>query len=178
MGLFDIIQGAINNPNQQASVDQVGSILNTVQQLGANRGIDPAMSQTVLSTVGSYVRSALQEKRQMNGEGQAEAIVNQYGGTQPSNAAVQAVFGQNQLQQVVQAVAQRTGMSPQVIQAILPMVVPVVLNLLRTGASTQPNVGQQGSNPVLSAFLDADRDGDVDISDAMRVAGQFLNQPR
>ncbi len=178
MGLFDIIQGAINNPNQQASVDQVGSILNTVQQLDANRGIDPATSQTVLSTVGSYVRSALQEKRQMNGAGQAEAIVNQFGGTQPSNAAVQAVFGQNQLQQVVQAIAQRTGMSPQIIQAVLPMVVPIVLNLLKTGASTQPTGVQQGSNPVLSAFLDADRDGDVDISDAMRVAGQFMNQSR
>ena len=178
MGLFDLIQGAIQNPNQQASVDQVGSILNTVQQMSGNRGIDPATTQTVLSTVGGYVRSALQQQRETNGAGQAEAIVNQYGGTQPSNAAVQAVFGQNQLQQVVQAVAQQTNINPQLVQAILPMVVPVVLNLLKTGASTHQGAGQPGSNSVLSAFLDADRDGDVDVSDAMRVAGQFLNQPR
>lgn len=32
MGLFDQIIGAVSNPNQQASLGQLGSIINTVNQ--------------------------------------------------------------------------------------------------------------------------------------------------
>ncbi|MFM7425683.1 MAG: hypothetical protein ACKO7W_11940 [Elainella sp.] len=35
---------------------------------------------------------------------------------------------------------------------------------------------QTGNNTVLDSFLDADGDGDVDIGDAMSMAGCFLNQ--
>jgi len=35
---------------------------------------------------------------------------------------------------------------------------------------------QGGANPVLNAFLDADRDGDVDIADAMQMAGRYLSR--
>lgn len=49
-------------------------------------------------------------------------------------------------------------------QQMLPILVPLVLNLLQTGSQTRNPQG--GANPVLNAFLDADRDGDVDISDA------------
>jgi hypothetical protein len=52
--------------------------------------------------------------------------------------------------------------------------VPLVLNLLKTGSNAQNPA--QGSNPVLNTFLDADGDGDVDITDAMSMAGRFLNQ--
>lgn len=50
------------------------------------------------------------------------------------------------------------------------MLIPVVLNMLRSGTPTQNP--QSGTNPVLNAFLDADRDGDVDIADAMQLASR------
>jgi hypothetical protein len=192
MGLFDQILGAINNPAQQASTDQIGGILNTVQQVSSQQGIAPDQTQSMMSILGSFVRSSLQQQA-TGGYGNPAAIVNQYGGMQPNPQAVQAVFGAGQIPQVVQAIAQRTGLSPQMIQSLLPLLVPVVLNLLKSGAMNSsmagnPNMGnpnfgnapmnQAGSNPVLNAFLDADRDGDVDISDVLRVAGQYLNRPR
>jgi hypothetical protein len=58
------------------------------------------------------------------------------------------------------------------INNILPQLVPLVLNFLNAGSNTQ-NPTEAG-NPVLSSFLDADGDGDVDIADAMGMMGRFL----
>ena len=183
MGLFDQILGAMDNPQQQASPNQLSSILGAVQQLSNNQGIDSGTAQTAMSVVGSYVRSALQQQQQTQGPGSAEAIVNQYAGTTPNSNAVEALFGGSQQNQVIQAVSQRTGIPPQTIQMLLPILVPLVLNLLKTGASTSNTTPASPSatgsnNSVLSAFLDADGDGDVDMGDAMRLAGQYMNQPR
>ncbi len=177
MGLFDQILSAVNNPNQQASPDQLGTILNTVQQLSNHRGLDPATTQTAISVVGGYVRSALQQQRATGGAAQAETIVNQFGGTHPSANALEALFSPQQQQQVAEAVAQRTGINADQVMALLPILVPIVLNLLKQGnqaSGASASAGQ--SNSVLNSFLDADGDGDVDIGDAMSMAGQFLNQ--
>jgi hypothetical protein len=188
MGLFDQIASAIDNPNQQANPNQLNNILNVVQQLGGSRGIDPSTTQNMLSIVGSHVRSALQEKRSIAGGDRAEALVEQYGGTTPDPRAVQSVFTPQQQQAVVQDAVQRTGLNSSLIQSLLPILVPIVLNLLQSGAANRgqqgapypnsnPNPNQgTGSNSVLGAFLDADRDGEVDIGDAISIASQFLGQ--
>ncbi|HEY9616957.1 MAG TPA: hypothetical protein V6C64_08960 [Microcoleaceae cyanobacterium] len=173
MGLFDQIVSAINNPNQQASPNQLNDILNNVQQVSGNHGMDAATSQAVLSQVGSYVRSALQKKQAAGGRGAVESIVNQVGGNQA--AAMPALFSPRQQQDMIGAIATRTGLPPVVVQAVLPGLVAQVLNLLQSGSTTQ---GRQGNNPVLNTFLDSDRDGDVDIGDAMMMAGQFFSQRR
>lgn len=177
MGLFDQILSAVNNPNQQASPDQLGSILNTVQQLSNRQGLNASATQTALSVVGGYVRSALQQKRVAGGSAQAETIVNQFGGTNPNPNAPEALFTPNQQQQVAQDVSQKTGISVEQVVALLPVLVPIVLNLLKQGSqqSNAPAATTAG-NPVLSGFLDADGDGDVDVGDAMSMAGRFLNQ--
>lgn len=180
MGLFDQILGAVNNPNQQASPDQLGAILGTVQQLSNRQGLDANSTQTALSVVGGYVRSALQQQRATGGPERAEAIVNQYGGTSPSGDVLETLFSPGQQQQVAQAVAQRTGISADKVIALLPILVPIVLSLLKQGSS-QPaagsNVGNPtGANTVLNGFLDSDGDGDVDIGDAMSMAGRFLQR--
>lgn len=183
MGLFDQILGAVNNPQQTASPDQLGSILGTVQQLSNQQGMDASTTQTALSVVGGYVRSALQQQRATGGSSQVEALVNQFGGTNRNPNALEAIFTPNQQQQVAQDVAQRTGINANQVMALLPILVPIVLNLLKQGSpqpnSAQPNspdAGNLGANPVLNGFLDADGDGDVDIGDAMSLAGRFMNQ--
>lgn len=171
MALFDQIMGAIANPNQQASPDQLGSILGTVQQLAGNHGVDSSTSQTVMSMVGGYVRSALQQQQAAGGTAQAESIVNQFSGLGANPAAVSALFTPDQQQQVSNAIAQQTGLPAGQIQGLLALAVPVVLQMLRTGSSNQ---GNPGGNNVLNTFLDSDNDGDVDIGDAMGMAGRFL----
>ena len=177
MGLFDQILGAVNNPNQQASSDQLGTILSTVQQLSNRQGMDAATTQTALSVVGNYVRSALQQQRATGGSAQAEAIVNQFGGTSPSSGALEALFTPQQQQQVAQEIARRTGINANQVIALLPILVPIVLNLLKQGSQRQETAAGAGAgNTVLNGFLDADGDGDVDVGDAMSLAGRFLNQ--
>ncbi len=180
MALFDQIMGALNNPNQQANPDQLGGILSAVQQLSGSGGLDPSTTQTVMSLVGGQVRSALQQKRQTEGASAVESLINQFAGTSPSTAAVSALLPPAQQQQLAQTIAQKTGLEPSMVQGAMAMAVPVVLNLLSTGAAAKPS-GQAaspatGGNPVLSAFLDSDGDGDTDLGDALSMAGRFLNK--
>lgn len=173
MSLFDQIINAIDSPTQQASSGQLGDILSTVQQLSNNSNTDPSTIQSVLSIVGNYTRSALQQKRSNEGNEQTQEFVNHFGGTNPSSQAVQLLFNTPQIQQIAQEAEQRTGISAGTIQSMLPILVPLVLKFLQTGSQTQ---NPQGSNPVLNTFLDADGDGDVDIADAMQMAGRYIGQ--
>lgn len=111
MGLFDQILGAIDNPNQQASPNQLGSILGAVEQLSGTQGVDAGTTQLAMSVLGGYVRSALQNVRSNSGEAQAQEIVNQFSGTNPNPQAVQSLFGGGQVAQIVQDIAQRTGIN-------------------------------------------------------------------
>jgi hypothetical protein len=171
MGLFDQVVGALNNPNQQASADQLGSILNVVQQVAGQQGLNAGTTQTMMSVVGQHLRTALKEQQAQGAP--TEELVNRYSGTQPNPEAVNSIFSNRELQNTIADVTQRTGLNPQTVQSLLPVLVPVVLNLLQTGATKQAG---QGGNSVLSTFLDSDRDGDFDIGDAMSMAGRFLQK--
>lgn len=174
MGLFDQVINAVNSSNQQGSSGELGTILSTVQQLSNSYGTQPSTMQSVLSVVGNYVRSSLQQKRSIEGNQSAQAIVNNYSGTYPNQQAVGSLFSPNQQQQLAQTVAQMTGLNMNTILQMLPILVPLVLNLLKTGSQTQNP--QSGFNPVLNSFLDADRDGDVDIADAIQLASRHLGR--
>ncbi len=174
MGLFDQIVGAIDDPNLQASAAQLSNILSTTQQVADSQGVSSDATQTALSVLGGYVRSALQSKRANQGGELVQAFVNQHSGTTADASAVSSLFSPQQQAQVAQAISSRIGLNASTIQNMLPMLVPLVLNLLQTGTNTRNP--QQGNNPVLNNFLDADGDGDVDVADAMRMAGRFLNQ--
>jgi hypothetical protein len=174
MGLFDQILGAVANPNQQGSLGQLGGIINTVQQLSQSTGADPSTIQSVLSVVGGQVRSALQDKQATDGNEAAQSLVNQYAGTSPNPQAVNSLFSPEIQQQVAQVAAQRTGLDAGIVQQLLPLAVPLVLNFLQSGANAQNP--QAGGNPVLSSFLDADGDGDVDIADAIQMASRYMRK--
>lgn len=173
MGLFDAVMSAVSNPSQQGSPSQLGAILSTVQQLSSSHGTDSGTTQTLVSVVGGYVRSALQQQQATAGTEQAQATVNQYSGTSANSQAVDAVLGPVMQQQVVQDLVQRTGLDPQTVQSMLPTLVPLALSFLQSGAHTD---NPQTGNPVLNAFLDSDHDGNIDLGDAMNIASKFLSR--
>ncbi len=173
MSLFNAILSAIDNPNLLANSGQLAGILNSAQQLSSSYRSDPSIVESAMSVVGKYVRSSLQEKRNSGGEAQAQALVNQFSGTQPSTQAVQALFSNPQIQNIIQEVENRTGLDASKIQGMLPMLVPLVLNFLKTGTNKS---NPQGANSVLSNFLDADGDGDVDMMDAIQMASRYLQK--
>ncbi len=174
MGLFDQIINAIDSNDSQGDASQIDRNLGVMQQLSNGFGADSSATQSALSIVGNYVRGALQEKRSQNGAEEAQSIVNQYSGTEPNSQAVNSLFSGSQIEQIVAEVASKTGLNMGIVQQMLPMLIPVVLNMLRSGTSTQNPQG--GTNPVLNAFLDADSDGDVDIADAMQLASRHLGR--
>lgn len=171
MGLFDQVMGALDNPTQQANQNQLGGILGAVQQLSSGRGMDATTTQTLMSVVGRHVRTALKDKRAHQGPGQVEDLVNQYSGTQASTRAVESILSPDQQRSTVEDSARATGLDMNTIQSLLPVLIPVVLNFLQSGATTDRT---KGTNTVLNQFLDSDADGDVDMGDAMSVASRFM----
>ena len=173
MSIFNQILSAINNPQQEASDNQLGSILDTVQQLSGNYQTNPSAVESAMSIVGSYTKSALQQQRNQGGAAQVNQMLNQFGGTQASPQVLSALFGSSQLQSMIAQISQRTGLNSQTIQSMLPILVPLVLNLLKTGNNKS---NAQGGNPVVNSFLDSDGDGDVDISDMITMASRHLGR--
>jgi Bacterial protein of unknown function (DUF937) len=171
MGLFDQILGAVVNPNQQGSLDQLGGIINAVQQLSGNTGADSSAMKSVMSIVGGQVRSALQEKQANEGPDAVQALVSQFAGNSSNPLAVASLFSPGMQQKVAEIASQRTGIDAGTIQQMLPTVVPMVLNFLNAGANAQG-----GGNSVLSSFLDADGDGDTDIADAIQMASKYMGR--
>jgi Bacterial protein of unknown function (DUF937) len=168
MGLFDAITSAIANPNQQGNADQLGSILNTVSAIAGSQG-GSTNSSDLMSSVGGVVRGALQNHQATAGTEGVENLVDRFAGGGANPEAVQAIFG-GQEQQALEAISQQTGMDPSQISGMLPTLLPMVLQLLQSGASSS------GGNPVLNTFLDSNHDGNVDLGDLMSQAGHFLGQ--
>ena len=173
MSIFNQILSAIDNPEREASNSQLGSILDTVQQLSGSYQANPSTVQSAMSIVGNYTKSALQQQRRQGGTARVNQLVNQFGGTQASPQVLSSLFGSSQLQSMVEQISSRTGLNSRTIMAMLPILVPLVLNLLKTG-NNKRNV--QGSNPVLNSFLDSDGDGDVDLNDAINMASRHLRR--
>jgi hypothetical protein len=172
MGLFFDVLSSINNPNQQGSIDQLSSIVNTMNQ--TTGGVDAATTQTALSALTGVLRSTLKQQS-TTGPGGLEGMLNQFtGGGGSGLGMLSSVLSPQMQQQIAQTVAQKTGLSASMVQTMLPGLITAALGFLKMG-SGRP--GSTTSNTVLSSFLDGDRDGDVDLGDAFKFATRFLNPP-
>ena len=173
MSIFNQILSAIDDPQKEASTNQLGSILDTVQQLSGNNQASPDAVQSAMSIVGNYTKSALRQQRNQGGAGQVNQIINQFGGTRANNMILSTLFSSSQMQSMIGQISSRTGLNARTVQSMLPILVPLVLNLLKTG-NNRGNAG--ANNSVASSFLDSDGDGDVDLSDALGMASRYLGR--
>lgn len=173
MSIFNQILSAIDSPEREADNNQLNSILDTVQQLSGSYQTNPSVVQSAMSIVGNYTRSALRQQRSQKGDAQVNQLINQFGGTHANTQILSTLFNSSQLQDMIQQISSRTGLNSATIQRMLPILVPLVLNLLKTG-NNRNNL--QATNPVASSFLDADGDGDVDVADAMMLASRHLGR--
>jgi hypothetical protein len=171
MSLFNQIITALNNPEREANPNQLSNIVNTVQQLSTQAKTNPAVIQSAISIVGNYTRNSLQEKKNQQGEQSVNNLVNQLAGNTPNNQVLQMLFTNPQIQQLTTEIEQKTGLNQGTVKSMLPMLVPVVLNLLKTGNNVQkPN----SENSVLHSFLDTNGDGKIDVADALKLVGNYL----
>ena len=170
MGLFDQVMGAIADPRRQASAGQMAQILGTAKQLARENNADSDTMQQAMSVIGGFVRSSLQEKRQQSGDEAAQALIDQ--GAANGAAVIPQLFNSGQLSEMVAAVTQRTNLNSNQVQGILPVVLPLVMRFLSAGNAKQGMPAD--GNPILTAFLDGDGDGDVDMGDMLGMAGKFM----
>ena len=173
MSMFFDILSAINNPSQQGSVPQLADIINSVQNLTSLSGIQPTQLQTMVSEVGNLIRPVLRQQQTTIGSGRLNNLISEVGTNGVNGSAFQSLFSTQQMQQMSETIVQKTGMSPNLIQNTLPTVTNAVLGLLRMG--TPQTAAWGNSNPLLSSFLDSDKNGDTDLSDAFKFANRFLN---
>ncbi len=176
MDFATLIAGAIDNPGQLANARDYGHVVAGVTGLaGPVAHGRPDCSRTIVSTVGSFVRQSLHEIRRTRGVHAAIEVVDAYEGLSPNAAAVDVLFPGRARAQVERSVAQETGLDLASVERLLPAVVPMVLKILHGGA---PAVGgahaRMSENPILMAFLDAERDSDVDLGDALHALRRYL----
>ena len=94
MGLFFDVLSAINNPNQNANVDQLSSVAGSVQQLASQHGVEPSAMQGIVSGLGGALRPALQQQAAGGGLEAGPVAAGVVAGRQQG----QAEFGVVQLQ--------------------------------------------------------------------------------
>ncbi len=172
MGLFFEVLSAINNPNQRGNVGQLESIINSIQQVATSRGIQPSQMQNIMSIVGNVLRPVLRQQQSLPGGNQLQNQIRQVTGSSTSGVGMQSLLSPQLQQQIVQRVSQTTGISPNVIEAILPTLTSGLQGLLSMGST---NGGSLNSNSILNTFLDSDRDGDTDLSDVLKFGDRFLH---
>ena len=74
---------------------------------------------------------------------------------------------------MISAVTQRTDLNTNQVQGILPLVLPLVMRFLSSG-NAKGGAAATDNNPILTAFLDGDGDGDVDMGDMLGMAGKLM----
>ena len=72
------------------------------------------------------------------------------------NAALQNLLPAQAQNQLVEGLAQKTGLNASMLQSMVPALIPVVMGFLNMGTNKP---GQPSGNPLLSAFLGGDQGG-------------------
>ncbi len=173
MSLFFDVLSSINNPQQQGSVEQLSSVTNSLQQLANAQGMNPDQMSSVMSALGGALQPALKQQAGMLGAGQLQNKLGDLAGA-GGLSTLQSVIPPNLQQQLIQSVAQKSGLNMGMVQSMLPQMLPAIMGLLGMGA-TRP--GQGGGNALLNSFLNNDRSDSTDLGDVMKFANRFLNPP-
>jgi hypothetical protein len=170
MSLFFDVLSAINNPHQQANISHLETMTDAVQKVAGNHGISSNQMPTILSAVGSALLPALQQKVGGGGNPLEQMMGGALGGML-GNTALQNLLPATAQTQLVEGIAQKTGLSASVLQSVVPALIPVVMGFLNMGANKP---GQPSGNPLLSAFLGGDQGGS-DLGNVLTMANRFLN---
>ena len=179
MSIFDSILSAIDNPQQQGSTNDIANIVGNVQRISQDYNVSSDTIADAVSVVGKYVKGSLQQKREQGGEQQVNQVVDQLSKTSTdvnpdnlqANPNINLLFDNPVALQMINQVCSRTGLPEPIVRSILPSLVNFVVRFIKTG-NFQDN--SLVTNPIAKMFLDSDKDGDVDLGDAIRLASRYL----
>ncbi len=171
MSLFQTVLQSIENPDHAGSQQDLQGLANLAQLLPGGQGVQQI--QPILNVLGSHLQDALSQQQQTNGQAAVQQTVSNL--AQPGTGLQEIVnlLGQDRFNSVIGEIGQRTGLNPQLINQMLPLLIPVVMKLLDTGTH---QTDSQATNPVLSNFLGSNQNGGAILNDVFQLASQFLRR--
>jgi len=184
MGLLEQLLGANNN----AAVDQIG------RQFGLDSSQAASALEALLPTVAAgFQRSASSGAGlegligALSGTGASQYVedpsqLGQASAVNDGNSILGQIFGSKDVSREVAARASaQTGIGPDVLKAMLPMVAALVMGAMTKGAASGgPQLGQANAAPggglldMLTPMLDSNRDGSV-MDDLVGMMGKYMS---
>ena len=188
MNFFDVLVSSIQDPQAGTQKSDLQSLLGALT--GASGQNSPGQmpagaAEGLVGAIGSYLKPALREAGQSGGMEGIDALLGSLKQNANSPQQLERTLGTERMQQMVNKAQQKSGLSPDMIISMLPVVLPAVVSLLQSGARGGAPAPQAGatagdplgalaSNPLLKSFMDSDGDGDVDMADLVAMGSKFL----
>lgn len=166
MSLFFDVLSAINSPDQQGSVGQLDTVVASLHQLAQGQGLEVEQMADLLNGLGEALQPVLQDQASVLGVSQLDRLLGTLSG--PGGVGLLQVAIPRPIQRdIIQRVAQKTGINADQIQAMLPQLIPTMMTLLGMGA-TKPGI--DGQNGLLEAFLKAKPGQGTDLGAVLTAA--------
>ena len=172
MSFFQTILDSIENPNHAGTQQDLSGLLNVAQALPLGQGAKQNL-QPILGVLGAHLQDALNQQHQSSGQGAVQQTVTNLSQPGVSVEQIQNLFRQERFNGLITEISQRTGLSPQLILGLLPMVIPALMKLLATGNHQSD---PQAPNPVLNNFLGSSQNGGALLTEAFELASRFLQR--
>ena len=173
MSLFFDVLTTINNPNQQGSVAQLSHVVEALDRLAEGQGLEQTQMTALLNHLGEALQPVLQDQAEALGTAGLEGLLGKLSGS-GSLGLLQIAIPRPLQRDIIQTVAQQTGVEADRIQAMLPQLLPAILSLLDMGAAKP---GTRGPNSLLNAFLQSPPGHSTDLGTVLAFATRFLNPP-
>lgn len=187
MNFFDVLVSSIQDPEAATQKSDLEGLLGALTG-GTQSGSSPlpqGAAEGLAGSIGSALKPALREASQSGGMQGIDALLGSLEQNANSPQKLEHTLGRERMEQMVGAAQQKSGLSPDVIMSMLPVVLPAVVALLKSGARSGAPSAQSGaaagdplgalaSNPLLKSFMDSDGDGDVDMTDLIAMGSKFL----
>jgi len=179
MSLFDAVLASLNDPSRAT---QSSDLEDLVSAFGGG-GASSTNAGQIAGLIGGFLKPMLQEEQAVGGAQGVDSFLQDIRQSASSPEQLRQVLGADRMDQMVGRAEQKTGLDASAIFRLLPIAIPAVIGLLQSGrpAATAAE-GATGAatrsqtNPILAQFLDADRDGDLDIADVVRLTSIFLQK--
>src|SRR5258707_5455009 len=171
MSFFDSIISAIQRPQATGTNQGLQSLANIAGLIPGLQGAEQQI-QPILSVLGPHLQDVLNEQKQTEGADAAQQTVKDLSQPGVSVQDLQNLFGIDRFNGIINQISQVTGLNSQLILSALPLVIPVIMQLLATGNhQTNP----QAPNPVLNHFLGGQNGGAL-LNEVFQLASQAFTK--
>jgi hypothetical protein len=167
MSLFDTILSSISNPNHGANQGDLQNLVGLAQSL-PQLGAAAEHVGPILSAIQPHLQDALSQQHQDQGAQATQQTVSDLSQGNPGLQQIQNLLGPDRMSAIFSEIEQRTGLNQQVIEGLLPVVIPAVMRLLAGGGH---QTDASAPNPVLGSFLGQ---GGGNLGDLVGLASKFL----